>query len=92
MQDKHGVRHDVVDVLSFRPSRGDTPKGYTNCFTYIPGEVDTDPALIVTCIRCIAASQRMVSILRNQDMPRGMSTDVTIIDEAQDFADLTRGK
>ena len=79
------MRHGGVDASEIMTISGGHAKMFTDCHVYLDVRLEEDPALAVTCIRCIAASQRRVSLLRAAEPLRGETADVTMIDEAQDL-------
>lgn len=74
-----GVRHEASGIIGGTFAR--TKNGwdtYTVCGKYLGLEVETDNQLYATCLRCIGR-RRPGSVLR------GITTDVTYIDETQDI-------
>lgn len=60
----------------------------TSCGRYVEEVPDADPALVITCIRCIWKGQQRVTLTDYSGILRGQTVDITTIDEAGDFGKL----
>lgn len=81
--DGYGVRHEAVGLTSAQRKYALRSKTYTTCGRYFDARVNEDETLPVTCIQCITR----YALGGVDDILRGVTEDMTMIDEAQGDGD-----